>query len=73
MGINFNPKSQKYLSAKESLPKNLHAIYDQLVEEYIFHTEKHYGRGYVAYTVLADLVKDGWRPHEEVKKEGKGL
>jgi hypothetical protein len=73
MEINFNPKSQKYLSAKESLPKNLHAIYDQLVKEYMFHTAKRYGRGYVAYDVLADLVRDGWRPHEEAKKEEKGL
>ena len=65
--MSFNNKSEKYFSAKESLPKNLHSIYDQLVEEYIFHTEKHYGRGYVAYNVLADLVKDGWRPPEKAE------
>jgi len=67
--MNFNKKSEKYLSAKESLSKNLHPIYDQLVEEYIYHTEKRYGRGYVAYIVLADLVRDGWCPPE--KAEGK--
>jgi len=33
-----------------------------LVDEYAFHTTKHYGRGYIAYKVLADLVKDGWKP-----------
>lgn len=58
-------KSEKYLSARESLHKNLHPIYDQLVDEYLFHTNKRYGRGYVAYTVLADLVRDGWRPPEK--------
>ncbi len=69
MEINFNLKSQKYLSAKESLPKNLHAIYDQLVKEYMFHTEKRYGRGYVAYNVLADLVRDGWVPPPAVAED----
>ena len=64
---NSTKRSEKYLSAKESLPKNLHAIYDQLVEEYMFHTEKRYGRGYVAYNVLADLVRDGWRPSEKAE------
>jgi len=33
----------------------------------MYHTEKRYGRGYVAYTVLADLVRDGWRPPEKVE------
>jgi len=65
--MSFNRKGEKYLSAKESLPKNFHSIYDQLVEEYIFHTEKRYGRGYVAYNILADLVKDGWRPPEKAE------
>ncbi len=67
MVINFNPKSQKYISAKNTLPKNLQPIFEQLVDEYIFYTNKHYGGGYVAYKVLADLVKDGWRPPERDK------
>jgi hypothetical protein len=68
MAINFNPKSQKYISAKNALPKNLHSIYEQLVDEYIFYTNKHYGNGYVSFQVLADLVKDGWKPREEDKE-----
>ena len=66
--MSSSKKSEKYLSAKESLPKNLQLIYDQLVEEYKFHTIKHYGKGYVAHIVLADLVRDGWRPPEKAKK-----
>jgi hypothetical protein len=31
--MGFDRKSEKYLSAKESLDKSLHAIYDHLVEE----------------------------------------
>ena len=61
-------KSEKYLSAKESLPKNLHPVYDKLVDEYMFHTNKRYGRGYVAYNVLADLIRDGWRPPGKTEK-----
>jgi len=64
---NFNEKSEKYLNAKNSLPTNLQPIYKQFVEEYMFHTAKRYGRGYVAYDILADLVKDGWRPTENTK------
>ena len=45
-------KSEKYLSAKESLPTNLQPIHKQLVEEYMFHTYKRYGRGYVTYDTL---------------------
>ena len=55
-------KSPKYLEARESLPEELRAIYDRLVLEYSFQTEVSYGRGYVAYRVLAALVRDGWRP-----------
>ena len=57
--MGFDRKSEKYLSAKESLDKSLHAIYDHLVEEQLCHTEKRYERGCVAYNVLADLIKDG--------------
>jgi hypothetical protein len=64
--MSFSNKSKKYLSAKESLPINLYPIYDQLVNEYTFHTEKRYGRGYLSYDVLADLVRDGWKPPAKV-------
>jgi len=65
MEIIVNKNSPKYLSAKNSLPANLQPIYVQLVDEYSFHTAKHYGKGYVAYQILADLVKDGWKPHKK--------
>ena len=59
MTVNQSPK---YLEARESLPEDLRPIYDRLAEEYSFHTEVLYGRGYVAYKVLAALVREGWRP-----------
>ncbi len=54
-------KSEKYHKAKESLPDNLKPVYEEFVKQYAFHTEILYGRGYVAYSVLAALVRDGWR------------
>ena len=67
MAVNINQDSPKYIEAKNSLPEELQPIYVQLVEEYAFHTTKHFGKGYVAYNVLADLVKDGWRLHKHNK------
>jgi hypothetical protein len=51
-------KSEKYPAARDSLPEELREISRQLVAEYSFHTETKYGRGYVAYAVLAELVRD---------------
>jgi len=55
-------KSDKYYAARNSLPKSLQQVFRQLVEEYAYHTHIMYGRGYVAYAVLAELVRQGWRP-----------
>jgi hypothetical protein len=54
--------SPKFLEARESLPEDLRETYDRLVEEYSFYALKNYGRKWVAYKVIAELVRDGWRP-----------
>lgn len=61
-----SPKSQ---AAENRLPEKLRPIYRQLVEQYSFVTQLRYGRGYVAYEVLADLVLAGWRPSAEPHKD----
>lgn len=53
---------KKYTEAEESLPEELRPVFKKLVEEYEFLTIQHFGRGYVAYQVLADLIRAGWRP-----------
>lgn len=63
MGLD-SPKSQ---AAEQRLPEHLRPTYRRLVEEYAFHTMKRYGRGYVAYEVIADLALAGWRPTEAGK------
>lgn len=55
-------KSEKYQKAFESLPENLRPIFRQMVEEYVFQTHIKYGKGYVAYEVLAEMVRNGWAP-----------
>lgn len=58
-----SPKSQQ---AEGRLPEQLRATYRRIVEEYEFLTHVRYGRGYVAYEVLADAVLSGWRATEEI-------
>ncbi len=60
--MNVNPQSPKFIEARESLPPDLRPIYDRLVEEYAYQTAVRYGKGYVAYSVLAEVVRSGWRP-----------
>ena len=57
----INKKSEKFTKARETLSDDQKPIYDQLVDQYAFHTERLFGKGYVAYGVLAALVQDGWR------------
>ena len=65
----INKNSEKYLKAKASLPENLKPVFDELVNQYAFHTTRLFGRGYVAYEVLASLIRDGWRPSAESLEE----
>lgn len=65
--MNVNQQSPKFLEARESLSPELQPFYDQLVEQYVYHTTVHYCQGYVAYRVLASLVRSGWRPTEAAR------
>jgi hypothetical protein len=54
--------SAKYKEAEACLPDELKPVFQRLVQEHEYLTHLHYGRGYVAYQVMADLVLAGWRP-----------
>ena len=54
-------RGPKYMQALVSLPEELRPIYKAMVEEYKFNALKRYGRAWVAYDVIADLVRSGWR------------
>jgi len=53
--------SKKSKDAEAGLPNELRDVYRQMVEQYEFLTSVKYGRGYVAYKVLAEMVLAGWR------------
>jgi len=57
-----NKTSPKYIEARDSLPEELRSVFIQLVEEYAFHSTILHGQGFVSYKILADLVRNGWRP-----------
>ncbi len=57
--------SVKFQEAEARLPDDLKPVFRRRVEEYEYLTQMHFGRGYVAYQVLADLVLAGWRPSAE--------
>lgn len=54
-------RTDKHEEARNSLPDDLKPAFDEIVEDYKFATVKRYGNGYVAYIVLADLIRVGWR------------
>ena len=60
--MDYFEKSEKYQKVREALPEELRPIFRQLVKEYAFHTHVKYGKGYVAYEILAELVRAGWAP-----------
>jgi hypothetical protein len=53
------------------MPEELRPVYWRMVEEYAFLTRSRYGRGYVAYDILADMVLAGWRPSAEAHPDSK--
>ena len=61
--------SPKYREAEAKLPDELRGVYRQMVEQYEFLTHLKYGRGYVAYEVLAEMVLAGWRPSAEAHED----
>ena len=54
-------QSPRFVEARNTLPEEMRPIYDQMVEEYRFYALKHSGKAWVAYMVIAELVRSGWR------------
>ena len=52
--------SEKREEARNSLPDELKPVFDDLVADYKHAATLRYGRPYISYTILADLVKAGW-------------
>jgi hypothetical protein len=69
----FASKGPKYLTARNSLPESLWPIYEDFVEQYKFYALTRYEKAWVAYDVIADLIKAGWRdtskPADQLSQE----
>ena len=53
--------SEKELEARNSLPEDLKPVFDEFVADYRYAATLRYGKPYVSYIVLADMIKAGWR------------
>lgn len=56
------PDTPAFREEREQLPEDLRAAFDSLVEMYRYSAFLHHSRPFVSYKVLADLIRDGWRP-----------
>jgi hypothetical protein len=53
------------------LPAELHAVLEQLVEEYEFAVLKHHGQKFCSPKVIAELILMGWRSPPLVEKKAR--
>jgi len=54
--------SEKYIKARAGLDTEEKRLqFDSLLEDYAFAALTRYGRAYVSYDVIADLIRAGWR------------
>jgi len=58
-------KKDSHESVRDSLPAELQAEFEQLVEDYRFAAHTRYGKRFVSYVVLGDLIRAGWRRSAE--------
>lgn len=61
--------SEKQLEARNSLPEELQSIYDDFVSDYRYASTLRYGKPYISYIVLADMIRAGWRLSAEPLKK----
>lgn len=55
------PNTPAFHRERSCLPEDLRSEFDSLVETYRYYAFMHYERPFVSYTILADLICDGWR------------
>ena len=55
-------RSEKYETARLTLPEELWPVFEQFVDDYKFAGTIRHGSPFVSYIILAEMVKAGWRP-----------
>lgn len=54
-------RTPTYIKAEQTLPTELHSVFEQLVAEYQFASFKHHGVKFCSPKVIAELIGMGWR------------
>jgi hypothetical protein len=53
-------KRLKKDEAREALPEELRQTFDKLCEETLRWSQYYYGTNFISYSILKELVDDGW-------------
>lgn len=63
------PKKLKKQEAREALPEELRRTFDMLCEETLHWSQYYYGTNFISYSILKELVEDGWtkRPADKAQ------
>jgi hypothetical protein len=54
------PKRLKKEEARKALPEELRPVFDKLCEETLFWSQYYYGSNFISYSIIKELVEDGW-------------
>ena len=57
------PKRLTKQEAREALPEELRQTFDKLCEETLYWSQYYYGTTFISYSILKELVEDGWTKH----------
>lgn len=60
METSHPPKRLKKNEAREALPEELRAVFDQLCAETLYWSQTYYGSTFISYSIIKELVEDGW-------------
>ncbi|MHC2253159.1 hypothetical protein ACVILK_002851 [Bradyrhizobium embrapense] len=61
------PKRLTKQAAREALPAELRQTFDKLCEETLYWSQYYYGTNFISYSILKELVQDGWtKPPSEI-------
>lgn len=65
------PKRLNKQEAREALPEELRDTFDKLCEETLYWSQYYYGAHFISYSILKELVDDGWvkRASEKVEPQ----
>ena len=62
-------RSPKHELARNGLPDELKPMFDAFVADYKYAASIHHGSPFVSYTVLAEMIRAGWRlPESELQQ-----